>query len=169
MIGGRHYGELREPFRHVGAVLEADAFHPGPRARDHLRVLATAARLPLERVGAVLREVDLADAGAIRTSATDLLRFLAASLAPPDEPPGPALARAAEPRFTINKRLALGLGWMVLRRKDRPVTIWHSGGTWGFRSFAAMVPERRTGVVVLSNTTRSVDRLGIKLVDRLSS
>ena len=34
----------REPFRHVGAVLEADAFHPGRRARDHLRVLADRGR-----------------------------------------------------------------------------------------------------------------------------
>ena len=38
-------------------------FHPGRRARDHLRVLAVAAGLPLSRVDAVLDEVDLADAG----------------------------------------------------------------------------------------------------------
>ena len=62
-IGGTPYAELEEPFRQVGAVLEADAFHPGRRARDHLRVLATAAGLPLARVDAVLREVDLADVG----------------------------------------------------------------------------------------------------------
>src|SRR3954471_1786806 len=62
-IGGKRYVELAEPFRRVGAVLEADAFHPGRRARDHLRVLAVAAGLPLARVDAVLREVDLAEAG----------------------------------------------------------------------------------------------------------
>jgi ABC-2 type transport system ATP-binding protein len=62
-IGGLPYAELATPFRHVGAILEADAFHPGRRARDHLRVLALAAGLPLSRVDAVLAEVDLADAG----------------------------------------------------------------------------------------------------------
>ena len=62
-IGGTPYAAMAEPFRRVGAVLEADAFHPGRRARDHLRVLATAAGLPLARVDAVLREVDLADVG----------------------------------------------------------------------------------------------------------
>jgi len=62
-IGGKPYAAMAEPFRRVGAVLEADAFHPGRRARDHLRVLATAAGLPLARVDAVLREVDLADVG----------------------------------------------------------------------------------------------------------
>ena len=46
-IDGRPYDQLAEPFRHVGAVLEATSFHPGRRARQHLRVLATAAGLPL--------------------------------------------------------------------------------------------------------------------------
>jgi ABC-2 type transport system ATP-binding protein len=63
VIDGRPYAELEAPFRRIGAVLEADAFHPGRRARDHLRVLTTAAGLPLARVDEVLREVDLADAG----------------------------------------------------------------------------------------------------------
>ena len=62
-IGGVPYAELRDPFRHVGSVLEADAFHPGRRARDHLAVLAVAAGLPLGRVDAVLAEVDLTEAG----------------------------------------------------------------------------------------------------------
>jgi ABC-2 type transport system ATP-binding protein len=62
-IDGRPYGQLAEPFRHVGAVLEATSFHPGRRARQHLRVLATAAGLPLERVDLVLAQVGLAGAG----------------------------------------------------------------------------------------------------------
>jgi serine-type D-Ala-D-Ala carboxypeptidase/endopeptidase len=109
----------------------------------------------------------MAAAGAIGTSAEDLLHFLASSLAPPEAGPGPALALAAEPRFDINRRLAMGLGWMVLRRKGKPPLIWHGGGTWGFRSFAGFVPEIGAAAVVLANTTRSVDRLGVKLVDSL--
>jgi ABC-2 type transport system ATP-binding protein len=61
-IDGRPYDQLAEPFRHVGAVLEATSFHPGRRAHQHLRVLATAAGLPLERVDTVLAQVGLADA-----------------------------------------------------------------------------------------------------------
>ena len=45
-INGRPYGELDSPSHHVGAVLEATSFHPGRRARDHLRVLSVAAGLP---------------------------------------------------------------------------------------------------------------------------
>jgi ABC-2 type transport system ATP-binding protein len=65
-FGGRPYRELDEPVRQVGAVLESTGFHPGRRARDHLRVLATAAGLPLARVDEVLDEVGLADAAGQR-------------------------------------------------------------------------------------------------------
>lgn len=44
-FGGRRYDELPDPVRHVGAVLEASGCHPGRTALDHLRALATAARL----------------------------------------------------------------------------------------------------------------------------
>jgi ABC-2 type transport system ATP-binding protein len=65
-FGGRPYRELDEPVRQVGAVLESTGFHLGRRARDHLRVLATAAGLPLARVDEVLDEVGLADAAGQR-------------------------------------------------------------------------------------------------------
>ena len=44
-IGGRRFVDLEDPARQVGAVLEARAFHPGRTARDHLRVIATEARI----------------------------------------------------------------------------------------------------------------------------
>jgi ABC-2 type transport system ATP-binding protein len=62
LIGGRAFAELPDPARQVGGVLEARAFHPGRTARDHLRVLATEARLPRHRVETVLELVGLADA-----------------------------------------------------------------------------------------------------------
>src|ERR671930_99378 len=61
-IHGRPYRELAEPVRQVGAVLEASSFHPGRSARDHLRVVAIAAGLPLARAEQVLAQVGLADA-----------------------------------------------------------------------------------------------------------
>jgi ABC-2 type transport system ATP-binding protein len=71
-INGQPYRQLHEPFRHVGAVLESTGFHPGRRARDHLRVLATAARLPLARVQEVLDQVGLAEAGGRRVKSFSL-------------------------------------------------------------------------------------------------
>jgi ABC-2 type transport system ATP-binding protein len=59
-FGGRRYDELPDPVRQVGAVLEASGCHPGRSALDHLRVLATAARLPKDAPGRVLAETGLA-------------------------------------------------------------------------------------------------------------
>src|SRR5436190_10447120 len=53
-FGGIPYSRLEHPAREVGAVLEATGFHPGRRAREHLRVLATAAGIDEGRVDDVL-------------------------------------------------------------------------------------------------------------------
>ena len=62
-FGGRRYAELDHPVRHVGAALEATSFHPGRRARDHLRTVALAAGVPLTRVDETLELVGLAEVG----------------------------------------------------------------------------------------------------------
>ncbi|MFF6878630.1 ABC transporter ATP-binding protein [Streptomyces sp. NPDC012474] len=59
-IGGRPYPALREPLRHVGALLDAQAAHGSRTARDHLRVLAASNRIPDRRIDEVLEETGLA-------------------------------------------------------------------------------------------------------------
>lgn len=56
---GKRFGELKHPMRHVGALLEAKPFHPTRRARNHLRMLAAANRLPDSRVDEVIDLVGL--------------------------------------------------------------------------------------------------------------
>lgn len=67
-VDGRPYRDLEDPARSVGAVLEGARFHPGRCGRDHLRIVAAAARLPDARVDAVLRLAGLADIGRRRVS-----------------------------------------------------------------------------------------------------
>jgi ABC-2 type transport system ATP-binding protein len=71
-IDGRPYRELADPVRHVGAVLEASSFHPGRSARNHLRVVATAAGLPLARADQVLAQVGLVGAARRRVGGFSL-------------------------------------------------------------------------------------------------
>jgi ABC-2 type transport system ATP-binding protein len=71
-IDGRPYRELAEPVRHVGAALEASSFHPGRTARNHLRVIATAAGLPRSRADQVLTQVGLAEAASRRVGGFSL-------------------------------------------------------------------------------------------------
>jgi ABC-2 type transport system ATP-binding protein len=61
-ILGRHYAELDDPVRTVGAILEANAFHPGRTGRNHLRTIAAAGGIDTARVDEALKLVDLAEA-----------------------------------------------------------------------------------------------------------
>ena len=105
----------------------------------------------------------LAGAGALRSDANDLLKFLAAQL---DYTPSPlstpmhAMLSARRP--TGAPGLDIALGWHVLASPDGGEIAWHNGGTGGYRSFIAFDPKARTGVVVLSNmsTQAGVDDIG---------
>jgi CubicO group peptidase (beta-lactamase class C family) len=110
----------------------------------------------------------LAGAGALRSTVADLLVFLRLQLGEGD----PALARAGQlthaPRAR-HRHVAVGLGWTrwPLLGTDYEV-LFHNGGTGGFRSFVGCVPATRTAVVVLSNSARSVDALGFRILERIS-
>jgi ABC-2 type transport system ATP-binding protein len=62
LLFGRHYVEIDNPAKRVGAVLEATDFHPGRSGREHLLMLACAAGLPARRVDDVLQTVSLTSA-----------------------------------------------------------------------------------------------------------
>lgn len=71
-IGGRRYRDIPDPARLVGVLLEANAFHPGRSGRNHLRILADAAGIPLSRVDELLDRVGLAEASDRRVGAYSL-------------------------------------------------------------------------------------------------
>jgi ABC-2 type transport system ATP-binding protein len=71
-ILGQAYSRLDSPIRQVGAVLEALDAHPGRSGRNHLRVLAAAARIPRERVDVVLELVELSGAARRRVKGYSL-------------------------------------------------------------------------------------------------
>ncbi|WP_019970369.1 ATP-binding cassette domain-containing protein [Mycobacterium sp. 141] len=59
VIDGKPYRELRDPLRTVGALLDARQVHPNRSARNHLRWIAAANRIPATRVDEVLEAVGL--------------------------------------------------------------------------------------------------------------
>ncbi len=109
----------------------------------------------------------LAGAGALRSSAADLLRFLRAHLDPDSTPLAVPVREVLEPRARISRPLAIGLGWHILDRPSGSRWWWHNGGTGGFMSFVGIDPARGAGVVVLANSARSPDRIGHVLLDAL--
>lgn len=58
-INGRPFAQLRNPGAVVGALLEAQAFHPGRSARNHLRTYTAAMKVPDEQADHALELVGL--------------------------------------------------------------------------------------------------------------
>jgi len=108
----------------------------------------------------------LAGAGALRSSANDLLSFLAANLGYAKSPLNPAMSsmlRVRRPSGTPG--LEIALGWHIYTHQGDD-EIWHNGGTYGYRSFIGYRPQTRVGVVVLSNafTNAGIDDIGRHLL-----
>ena len=93
----------------------------------------------------------LPGAGAIRSTASDMIKFLAASLEPPQSPLGESLELAWKVQRESHSagEHTLGLCWHV---HPDGQTRWHNGQTGGYHSIVYANRELKTAVVVLANT-----------------
>jgi D-alanyl-D-alanine-carboxypeptidase/D-alanyl-D-alanine-endopeptidase len=103
----------------------------------------------------------LAGAGAIRSTASDMLRYLRANMGIDPSPLSQAMTSAQEPRRDVSKAMRVGLAWITTYRG----IVWHNGGTGGYRSFLGLTDDRRRGVIVLSDSAVSVDDLGFATLE----
>jgi D-alanyl-D-alanine-carboxypeptidase/D-alanyl-D-alanine-endopeptidase len=109
----------------------------------------------------------LAGAGALRSSANDLLSFLAATMGYTKTPLAAAMkAMLAVKRPTGQAFVDTALGWAIDTRGGNEI-IWKNGGTGGYRTFIGYAPRSGVGIVALSNseTVAGVDDLGLHLLD----
>jgi serine-type D-Ala-D-Ala carboxypeptidase/endopeptidase len=98
----------------------------------------------------------LAGAGGIRSTVNDMLRYLKANLGVDQTPLANAMKYAQQPRRATSPNMHVGLAWITSSKG----VIWLNGGTGGYRSFLGFTPDRRTGVIILTNTATDVDDLG---------
>ena len=87
-----------------------------------------------------------------------MLLFLKMQLPLDDKIPSEAVKLTQELQAEVGRKM--GLGWHFSKDHIR----WHNGGTGGYKSFCGIDLEKNRGVVVLSNSTYSVDDLGLYLL-----
>jgi CubicO group peptidase (beta-lactamase class C family) len=94
----------------------------------------------------------LAGAGAIRSSAADMLSFLRAAI-DPASPIAPAMRIATAEVHPLGgpPGSGIGLAWMVSAGGVHTRILSHDGGTGGFRSVMLAEPDKGRAVVVLAN------------------
>ncbi|MGA3236570.1 MAG: serine hydrolase [Bryobacteraceae bacterium] len=110
----------------------------------------------------------LAGAGGLRSTANDMLTFLAANLGYNKTPLAPAMAAMLEVRRPSGTPgLEVALAWHIYSTASGATMIWHNGGAGGYRSFIGYDPKTRIGVVVLANafTAAGVDDIGLRLLN----
>jgi CubicO group peptidase (beta-lactamase class C family) len=117
---------------------------------------------------------DLAGAGGLRSTAADLLDYLALH-SRTDIPLAASAREARRPRAKLGGA-EIGLAWLILpegrgllRRRLEHDIVLHEGGTGGFRTFAAAVPDTGAAVVVLANQAKPAGRLGMRILNALQT
>lgn len=106
----------------------------------------------------------LAGAGALRSTAADLTRLLAAAMGLSKTPLDSAFRLTQVIQGDAGPTMRIGLAWHVMWPDSAPV-YWHNGGTGGYHSFIGFDPRRKVGVVVLSNSTHSIDDIGFHVLN----
>jgi len=106
----------------------------------------------------------LAGAGALRSTANDLLKFMKATcLTVSGAPLRPAIDMLLQTRRPTDAAISeVGLGVFV-RSANGDEIVWKDGMTGGYACFAGFSTRLRSGAVVLSNTANSVNDVGFHL------
>jgi CubicO group peptidase (beta-lactamase class C family) len=109
----------------------------------------------------------LAGAGGLRSSANDMLTFLAANLGYIKTPLAAAMAAEISIRRPAGSPdMEIAYNWFIQTKNGKSI-VWHNGGTGGYRTYMGFDPKSRTGVVVLSNIASAAgpDDIGRHLLD----
>ena len=93
-----------------------------------------------------------------------MARFVAAAAGLNRTPLDSAFRLTEAIEFDAGPGMRIGLGWHVIG-PDSSMAIWHNGGTGGCHTFIGFDQRRKIGVVVLSNSTLSIDDIGFHVLN----
>jgi|TARA_B110000208_G_C11746002_1_gene421739 CubicO group peptidase (beta-lactamase class C family) len=111
----------------------------------------------------------LAGAGAIRSTAVDMINYLKANMGLKKSSLYPAMQLSHKQTTKVHDNLMVGLGWHILLRDELEI-VWHNGATGGYRAFIGFIKGGDKGVVVLTNSKNpiGIDDIGVNLLDSTS-
>ena len=102
----------------------------------------------------------LAGAGALRSTTSDIIKFIKANVT--DDGSDLYLAMNLSHQVAYSNDASgfkIGLGWHYTNNNE---IVWHNGGTGGYKTFTGFLKGTKKGVAVFTNSTSSVDAVGLK-------
>lgn len=109
----------------------------------------------------------LAGAGAIRSSAADMIKYLKANMGITKSKLSTAMQLSHKSTMPEGSLPNVGLGWQITKAGSEEI-VWHNGGTGGYRSFIGFIRGKGKAVVVLTNSNTGVDDIGMHLLNPAS-
>lgn len=108
-----------------------------------------------------------AGAGALRSTASDMLTFLSAEIGLKESRLYSAMEKTQIADVSTGiTGLEMGLGWHIHKKFDSEI-IWHNGGTGGYHSFIGFDNKNKNAVVVLSNSADDIiDDIGLHILNK---
>ncbi len=104
-------------------------------------------------------------AGALRSTAADMAKFLSANMGFTKTKISDSLAEAKKIRKTYDTPpLRIGFNWITSVSGGKDI-IWHNGGTGGYRAFAGIDQAAKKAVFVVTNGSASVDDIGFHILN----
>jgi beta-lactamase class C len=93
----------------------------------------------------------LLGSGALRSTVKDMLKFLKANMGiNTPEKLLKAMQLAQQPFYNVRKHFIMGLGWQRFDFEDTLI-INKNGGLTGFASYIGWMPEKKIGIIILTN------------------
>ncbi len=161
---GIDYGKLVQSWICKPLGMDSTGIMLTPEMKAHLATGHNALLKPVENWDL---PPAFAGAGALRSTANDMLKFLAGIIGLTKTPLAPAMTAMLKVRRPTGiQGLDAALGWGIFTIHGKEF-VGHNGGTGGYRSFVGFNPKAHLGVVVLSNaeTPEGVDDIGHHLLD----
>src|SRR5262249_10123933 len=110
-------------------------------------------------------------AGALFSTITDMQRFLAWNMGEfKGDFPNRLLDDLHVSRFALPRPGAgVGLGWQIAPLGAGLSVVWKNGATLGYSSYTGFVPQARSGIVLLANSTKCpLTRAGYQILATLN-
>lgn len=105
-----------------------------------------------------------APAGSLLSTARELARFVQAELSLVETPLNALLVETQQPLAAGDlPARRIGHAWMIETRGPDTV-LWHNGATGGYHSFLVFDPLKKTGLVLLTNSSRGLEAMGFALL-----
>lgn len=126
-----------------------------------------------DRAGRVTDPWTFASFGAsegVKTSASDLIKFMRCNLALLNHPYSDifSINHSKEVETDFNASILTGRGWQIIDQKKGYDILTHNGKTNGHNAFISFIKETGTGVIILSNSnigTRDLGFLVLRMIN----